>query len=160
MSSETESIEVLDKGSPKEDVTGQSRFGRNVAFAWGGYLVNIAAGFIMPRLISDRLGQSTLGIWDFCWSIVGYFGLVQLGIGSSVNRYVAKYRAQNDAQGLSKSVSTIGLSLKISAVLAGLVTLLTAIWIVPLFRNELGTETGRLSGLFFSWDSRSPVPCC
>src|ERR1700689_2389968 len=77
----------------KEDLSGQDRLSRNVAFAWGGYAVNLVAGFIMPRLISDRLGQTTLGIWDFAWSVVSYFGLVQLGVSGSVSRYVARYRA-------------------------------------------------------------------
>jgi len=134
----------------KEDVSGQSRFGRNVAFAWGGYLVNVVAGFIMPRLISDRLGQTTLGIWDFAWSFVSSFGLVQLGLSGSVQRYVAKYRAQGDSKSLSKSVSTIGLSLKVSGALAALLTVVVAGWIVPLYRHQLGADvnTARWTVLF------------
>jgi O-antigen/teichoic acid export membrane protein len=126
----------------KEDISGQSRFGRNVAFAWGGYLVNVVAGFIMPRLISDRLGITMMGVWDFAWSVVSYFGLVQLGLSGSVQRYVAKYRAQGDAASLSKSVSTIGLSLKVSGALALMMTVAAAVWIVPLFRHKLGAEVG------------------
>jgi len=66
---------------------GRERFGRNVAFAWGGYMVNVISGFLVPRLISDQLGQVTLGVWDFAWSFVSYFGLVQLGRGGSISRY-------------------------------------------------------------------------
>src|SRR5690606_12148260 len=91
----------------KADVAGRDRMGRNVAFAWGGYMVNVVTGFIVPRLISAQLGQTTLGIWDFSWSIVSYFGLVQLGLGSSVSRYVAKYRSVGDHHGLNVSVSTV-----------------------------------------------------
>jgi O-antigen/teichoic acid export membrane protein len=124
--------------------------GRNVAFAWGGYAVNVIAGFVMPRLISDHLGQATLGIWDFAWSIVSYFGLVQLGLSGSVQRYVAKYRARGDFQNLSKSVSTIGLSLKISGAAAMLLTVVVALWVVPLFQAKLGTavDTTRLIILY------------
>jgi O-antigen/teichoic acid export membrane protein len=134
----------------KEDLSGQRRLGRNVAFAWGGYVVNIIAGFIMPRLISDRLGQTTLGVWDFAWSVVSYFGLVQLGLSGSVQRYVARYRAKGDSAGLSRSVSTIGLSLKLSAILAAALTIITSLWIVPLFRAKLGAEVdpARLVVLF------------
>ncbi len=129
----------------QEDLTGRSRIARNVAFAWGGYLVNVIAGFILPRLISDRLGQTTLGIWDFCWSLVGYFGLVQLGLGASIDRYVAHYRATGNRDGLSRSVSTIGLFLKGAALLVLGVTFVTAWWVVPLFHDKLGQElsTGR-----------------
>ncbi len=124
----------------KEDLSGQSRFGRNVAFAWGGYLVNVVAGFVMPRLISDHLGQTTLGIWDFAWSVVSYFGLVQLGLSGSVQRYVARYRATGDNAGLSKSVSTIGLSLKVSGVLAVILTLAVSAWVIPQFQDKLGSQ--------------------
>lgn len=123
-----------------DDLTGRSRFGRNVAFAWGGHLVHVIAGFVMPRLISDRLGQTTLGIWDFSWSLVAYFGLVQLGLGASVNRYVARYRARGDTKGLSKSVSTIGLSLKIAGCLAAVLAVITAWWILPLFAHRLNGQ--------------------
>jgi O-antigen/teichoic acid export membrane protein len=134
----------------EEDVSGQSRFGRNIVFTWGGYLVNVVAGFIMPRLISDRLGQTTLGVWDFAWSIVSYFGLVQLGLSGSVQRYVARYRARGDSKSLSKSVSTIGLSLKVSGALALALSVAAALWIVPMFRGKLGAEldTARLIVLY------------
>ena len=141
--------------APARDVSGQHRLGRNVAFAWGGYLVNIVAGFIMPRLISDRLGQSTLGIWDFCWSVVSYFGLVQLGLSGSVQRYVAKYRALGDTGALSRSVSTIGLSLKISGALAGVLSIAAAFWFVPLFGSRLGpqTDAARMIVLFLGLEA-------
>lgn len=133
-----------------EDMTGRSRFSRNVVFAWGGYLVNVVAGFVMPRLISDRLGQTTLGMWDFAWSIVSYFGLVQLGLSASVDRYVARYRAVGDNEGLSRSVSTIGLFLKLAGGLALVLAISTAWWVLPLFEERLGDElnAGRLVVLF------------
>ncbi len=125
----------------KKDLSGRKHFARNVAFAWGGYAVNVIAGFVMPRLISDRLGQTTLGIWDFSWSIVSYFALVQLNLGSSINRYVAQYRAAGDHAGLCRSVSTIGLFLRICAFVALLLSIVAAVWIVPLFQSRLGAET-------------------
>jgi O-antigen/teichoic acid export membrane protein len=125
---------------PGTDLTGRERFGRNVAFAWGGYLVNVVSGFIIPRLISDRLGQTTLGIWDFCWSMVTYFGLVQLGMGGSVTRYVALYRAKGDTRGLNCSVSTIALFQKSVGWLALVVGIIVAWWVLPLFGSRLGGE--------------------
>ena len=134
MSSEAKPI------APAEDLTGRSRFARNVVFAWGGYAVNIVAGFIVPRLISDRLGQSTLGIWDFAWSMVSYFGIVNLGLGGSLHRYVARHRATADHEALGRSVSTIGLFLKLAALIVVVLTLVTGLWIVPLFHERLGAD--------------------
>jgi len=101
-------------------------------------MVNVVAGFVMPRLISDHLGQTTLGIWDFAWSVVSYFALIQLNLGGSVNRYVARYRAVQDWEGLSRSVSTIGLFMKIAGMLIVVASLVTAWIVIPLFQDKLG----------------------
>ena len=122
----------------REDLTGRSKFGRNVAFAWGGYLVNVVAGFIMPRLISDRLGQTTLGIWDFTWSFVSYFALVQLGMSGSVNRFVARYRSLGDWERLSCSVSTVALFVQLAGLLVIFITVGACWWLLPFFRSRLG----------------------
>jgi O-antigen/teichoic acid export membrane protein len=132
-----------------KDLTGRRQFARNVAFAWGGYAVNVIAGFIMPRLISDRLGQTTLGIWDFSWSIVSYFSLIQLNLGSSINRYVARYRAAHDEENLCRSVSTIGFFLRLCALLAFLLTLAAVFWVVPLFQSRLGAQTNMTCWVVF-----------
>jgi O-antigen/teichoic acid export membrane protein len=128
--------------TPKPTDDGRDRFGRNVAFAWGGYMVNVISGFIVPRLISDQLGQVTLGVWDFAWSFVAYFGLVQLGMGGSISRYVALYRAKNNVAGLNRSVSTIAIFQRAVGWLALVLAVICAWWILPLFRVRLGDALG------------------
>ncbi|MFC1634700.1 polysaccharide deacetylase family protein [Planctomycetota bacterium] len=106
----------------QEDLTGRDQLVSNVIWSWAAYLVFIVAGFVLPRMIDRRLGQELLGVWDFAWSIVSYFGLVQGGVGSSVNRYVAKYRTSGDISGVNRVAST---ALCIQNVAAMLVLVLT-----------------------------------
>ncbi len=87
--------------------SGQERITANVIASWAGQLVFIAAGFVLPRFMDRHLGQVALGVWDFAWSVVGYFGLVQAGVGSSVNRYVAKYRSAGDTEGLQCAMASV-----------------------------------------------------
>lgn len=89
------------------DISGRTRLGRNVLTSWVSQLVFIAFGFIMPRVIDEELGQASLGIWDFGWSIVSYLSFAMMGIGSSVNRYVARYRAAADDLALSRTISSV-----------------------------------------------------
>jgi len=94
------------------DLTGKDRLAWNVLASWVGYLVQVMAGFVLPRLIDHHVGQARLGLWDMGWSFVSYFGLAQLGVGSSVNRYVAKHRATGDVIGLRRVASSVvGLNL-------------------------------------------------
>ena len=131
---------VSSNSKSNDDLTGRSRLARNVAFAWAGYLVNVASGFVIPRMISDRLGQQTLGVWDFAWSIIMYFGLLQLGIGASADRYIARHRARGDMQAMSRSASTIGLSFTLSGCAILLVTVAAVWWLLPAFGGKLGGD--------------------
>jgi O-antigen/teichoic acid export membrane protein len=130
----------ISEAGPASD--GRDRFGLNVAFAWGAYMVNIISGFIVPRMISDHLGQTTLGIWDFSWSLVSYFGLVELGLGSSISRYVAYYRSKNDIPGLNRSVATIAVFQRSVGWLALVLAVISAWWLLPLFGPRLGDDLG------------------
>jgi O-antigen/teichoic acid export membrane protein len=126
--------------SDSEDLTGRKRILVNVVSSWVGQLVFIVSGFIMPRMIDRELGQELLGIWDFCWSIVSYLNLASLGIGSSVNRYVAKYRAAGEIEELRRAVSSV---FAIQLVLATIVTIGTTLLYIGLpamFGRQLGVH--------------------
>lgn len=144
---------------PKEDLTGRDRLVSNVIFSWAAHCVFIIAGFIMPRLIDRRLGQELLGVWDFAWSLVSYFGLIQADISSSVNRYVARYRAAGDISGVNRIVSSafcimivsgllvLGLAIALSLLLPQLFgvrlgeNVLDAQWVVLFLGASIGVQT-------------------
>jgi O-antigen/teichoic acid export membrane protein len=124
----------------RDDATGRTRLTRNVLSSWAGYLVFIAAGFIMPRMIDAHLGQVLLGIWDFCWSLVTYLRITQLGIGASINRYISRHRADQDYDGLNRTASSVmGVQL-VAACIAALITA-TLVFLLPrMFGNRLGSH--------------------
>ena len=126
------------------DVSGRQQLVRNVLVSWLAQLVFIAAGFVMPRLIDHQLGQEMLGLWDLGWTIVAYFGLVQMGVVGSVNRYVATHLATGDIAGVNRCVSSIALVLLAMAGLIVLLSIGTALALPHLlgkhlsqFQNEL-----------------------
>ena len=123
------------------DLTGRKSFLRNVLFTWGGYVFNLAAGFILPRLVTERLGQTSLGIWDFAWAMVGYLGMIELGIGASVDRFLAHDRAAGDLSKLTRNVSSMSLCMRTLGLLIFLAGLVVSFVIVPHFHNRLGSAT-------------------
>jgi len=122
----------------KEDLTGRDRLVSNVIFSWVGHFVFIVAGFILPRMIDRRLGQELLGVWDFAWSIVSYFNLVELGIGGSVNRYVARYRMTGDIDGINRTVSSASFILGVTGILIFGMTITVSLMLAQLFGAQLG----------------------
>jgi O-antigen/teichoic acid export membrane protein len=121
----------------KEDLTGRGRIVKNVGASYLGHVVFIIFGFILPRVINDTVGQEALGIWDFSWSLVNYLSLSMIGIGSSVNRFVARYRASGDTPALNRTVSTVvAIQLGI-AVFVLLATLVIAYYIPVWFAERL-----------------------
>lgn len=133
-------------GTP-EDLTGRERIVRNVLTSWGGYFFFIVGGFVVPRLIDAHEGQVALGVWDFGWTLVSYFSLAQIGIGSSVNRYVARFRSLGDVAGLRRVItSTVALQLVVT-VLVALVTA-AVVWLLPgWFGQRLGDQIGAARGV-------------
>lgn len=122
----------------KNDLSGRDRMAWNVVASWLGHSVFVVAGFFLPRVIDRHLGQTGLGIWDFGWSLVSYLGIAQVGVGASVNRFVAKRRAQHDTAGLNRTVSSVML---LQGLIALAVLVLTAVgtWMVPgLLSAQLG----------------------
>lgn len=126
--------------SNEADLTGRDRMVSNILTSWGVHLFILIAGFIMPRMIDRHVGQISLGIWDFCWSFVNYLSLTGLGVGSSVNRYVARFRVIGDTESLSKAVSSVVFIQLIICAIVILGTVLISLLIPMYFSGRLGNE--------------------
>jgi len=131
------------------DLTGREGLVRNVMFSWGGQLVFIAAGFVMPRLIDHRLGQEVLGIWDFSWSVIGYFSFIQAGVSSAVNRYVGKHWAEQEIGEINRVVSCATAGLTLAGLVVVLGTLATVALLPAVCGERLGPHTGEAQWVVF-----------
>jgi O-antigen/teichoic acid export membrane protein len=129
--------------SPAEDFTGRRQLVGNVLFSWGGQMVFIVAGFIMPRMIDHHLGQTVLGIWDFAWSLVAYFQFIEAGVTSSVNCYVGRYWSIQDFQSINRIVTSATLMLALAGMLILLLSGGLSALLPYLFSDQLG---GHASG--------------
>jgi len=142
---------MIDKKEQKKpDLTGQDRFAWNLMVSWASQLVLIFSGFIMPRLVDDKVGQAALGIWDFGWSFVSYLSLVGLGMGACFNRYVAKHRGAGELTLLNYVANSALFVQLIFAAVAMLGTVLFYLLLPPYFGENLAenTHTAQLVILF------------
>ncbi len=90
-----------------EDLSGRSQIFRNISVSWIVHLFVLAAGFIIPRQISDHLGPTSLGIWDLGWGVIQYLSLTSLGLSSALTRYTGLYRAQGNSTELNKATTAL-----------------------------------------------------
>lgn len=63
-------------------------------------------GFILMPFIVHHIGINAFGIWILVSAITGYFGLLDLGVGISLVKYVAEYHAKEDSEKINESINT------------------------------------------------------
>ena len=110
---------------------------RNVAASWLAHGTALALGFFLMPYVIGVLGVRQYGDWVFINSFVVYAGLLYLGFGETVARFVAKHQAEGQPERVNQVVSLV---LAIYAVTgtAALIAAGVLCWLAPWF----GTWTG------------------
>lgn len=84
--------------------------------------INLALGSIIPLVYTPvmlrMLGQQEYGLYSLANSVVGYLSLLNFGMGSTIVRYITKYKVENEKD---EEERVIGLFLIIYLVIALLV---------------------------------------
>jgi O-antigen/teichoic acid export membrane protein len=109
---------------------------RSVLSNWFATAATLAVGFFLAPFIVHRLGNVAYGVWILAISSVGYLNLLELGMRSSVLRFVSKGHATQDHQGASEVISAaLWVRLQIGALIlllsGGLAAVFTLFFKVP-----------------------------
>jgi len=107
---------------------------KNVGSSWFGLGVNIIVGVLLSPYILHHLGDEAFGLWVLIFSITGYYGLFDLGIRSSIVRYVATFSAKGDQAELDRLISTAVSTYAGIGAFAILITLLGSYYVASIFR--------------------------
>lgn len=79
---------------------------KNVTATWLGLLVHAIVGFFLSPFILHRLGDAAFSIWILVFALTGYFGLLDMGVRSSIVKHTAGFLAAGDREQLSRYIST------------------------------------------------------
>jgi O-antigen/teichoic acid export membrane protein len=107
---------------------------KNVSASWLSLGVNILVGIFLSPFILHRLGNLAYGAWVLAFSVTGYYGLFDMGIRSSLIRYVSAYTATNNTEGLRKLINSSLAAYTVIGALAMVATLLVSSHVDSLFR--------------------------
>ena len=92
------------------------------------YAVNIGIAFILSPIMVFELGNRDYGIWEMLLSFCGYFGILELGLGPAIIRYVAREIALENPEGLNTIFNSAFWGLLFSGLLGLAVVSLAAVW--------------------------------
>jgi len=108
---------------------------RNISSSWFSLGTNIVTGIFLSPFILHHLGDTAFGVWVLIFSVTGYYGLFDLGIRSSVIRYVSKYTATDENEELAKVVNTSLFSYSCIGLASLLLTLVLSFNVDHVFRK-------------------------
>ena len=107
---------------------------KNVGSSWFALGVNVVVGIFLSPYILHRLGDTAFGLWILIFSATGYYGLFDMGIRSSIVRYVAKYSANDEEDELNRLLNTALFSYTAIGVVTMAITLIASYYVSSIFR--------------------------
>jgi len=74
--------------------------------SWLPLIINFLVGIFLTPILIDKLGKTPYGIWALVGSLVGYYGLLRLGVGSAIMRYLPYYSSKKNIQKVNEVASS------------------------------------------------------
>ena len=121
--------EAAPNGSPFRQVKRPPAI-RNVLTNWMAFVVGVGVNFFLSPFVVHSLGNRQYGIWVLLGSLVGYMGLLDLGVRSAVMRYVARHHARSE-DGAASDVASAGLAIFTITGLVALTASVVIAWLLP-----------------------------
>jgi O-antigen/teichoic acid export membrane protein len=109
---------------------------RNVGTRYLAIFIDGAIGLLLLPFNVGHLGAAAYGLWALTTSVLWFFGVLDLGYGSALVKFVAQYRAWRDRTALNEIISTIGLVFTGVGAVCFVVTALLAWRVDSLFNIE------------------------
>lgn len=77
----------------------------NVVSNWGAFGLSAIVNFLLSPFVVHSLGNDAYGVWILLSSLVGYLGLLDLGVRGAVTKFVATHHAAGEHDRASRIAS-------------------------------------------------------
>ncbi|MCP8307161.1 MAG: flippase [archaeon] len=82
------------------------RVASNAVYNFSGYVMLTTLGIVVTPYIVNGLGVDQYGIYATAFSILGYFMLIEMGVGTALTKYISELKAKNDIQDINRMIGT------------------------------------------------------
>lgn len=102
---------------------------RNAIFNSGSWSVHVLVAFFTTPYIVYKLSAEVYGIYALLTGLIGFYGLLDLGLGQGVTKFVAQYNTDKNDDGIQRSIN--------AALMVQVLLGLTASALILLFNTEI-----------------------
>ena len=93
---------------------------KNILFNSGSNIlvlfVKLAITFVMAPVLVRNLGNFDYGLWEILGGVLGYMGMLDLGVKSAISKYTATYNAEKNVEKLKQTYFSAFIMLGLIAV--------------------------------------------
>ena len=100
---------------------------RGFLSTWAGLIVNGVVGILLTPILVHGLGAFYYGLWILVASVLDYYGLLDMGMRYSLQRFTARYGGANDRTALNETFMT---GLAVSVWICSAVFVVGAVFVV------------------------------
>lgn len=79
---------------------------RAVTTSWVAVMANACVGIFLTPYVLHRLGDEAFGVWVLTTSLVGYYGILDIGVRSAILRYVSKHKELNQQDKVNEVIAS------------------------------------------------------
>jgi len=123
---------------PAPSIVDPRTYVRNLLANWIGVISETAIAFFLTPFVLASLGEARYGLWGLLNALLGYFGLVDLGIRDGVGRYTAQYLARRDPERVREVITTSVVALTGLSVIVVAVSIVIGVYF-PVFFSKTPT---------------------
>ncbi len=128
---------------------------RSIFSNYAGMLISTVVSFVLTPILIHGLGDFHYGMWVLVATLVDYYGLLDLGVRFTLQRYVARSKGADEREALNgTSVSALVIALGMMAIIipsiVGLARYLPRVFQVPVPEQALFVRVLILLGIGFA----------
>lgn len=120
---------------------------RSIISNWIALIISAALSLLLAPMLIHGLGSVYYGMWALVASVIDYYGLLDLGISRTLQRFVACHVGAGGRNALTETFTT-GLVLSLMVVLAIVITTGAVAGVLPRFFHVSGADVIRFKSVF------------